>query len=135
MFATSPRGDTRMNTLPTLLLAVLLAAAAAPAAAQVQAAPMPAPVEQGISISAGTLDTYAGNYRIAPGLDLRVWREADGLVLQATGQAAWPLLGISETQFKVRGMDARVGFVHDAAGNVGQLVLDMDGRQTRALRR
>ena len=91
--------------------------------------------DTGVFVSEGTLDTYVGTYVISPGFELKVWREGDLLMLQATGQDAWPLQGISETVFRVQAMDAKVTFGENAAGRVDQLVLLMDGRETKAIRR
>ena len=91
--------------------------------------------DSGVFVSEGTLDTYVGTYVISPGFELKVWREGEQLMLQATGQDAWPLQGISETVFRVQAMDAKVTFGENAAGRVDQLVLLMDGRETKAIRR
>ncbi|MET0808141.1 MAG: DUF3471 domain-containing protein [Pseudoxanthomonas sp.] len=114
-----------------LILAAALACSGYPSPAQAQE-----PVaDSGVFVSEGTLDTYAGTYVISPGLELRVWREGEQLMLQASGQAAWPLQGISETVFRIQAVDAKVSFGVNAAGDVDQLVLFMDGRETRALRK
>lgn len=91
--------------------------------------------DSGVFVSEGTLDTYVGTYVISPGFELKVWREGEQLMLQATGQDAWPLQGISETVFRVQAMDAKVTFGENAAGRVDQLVLLMDSRETKAIRR
>lgn len=120
----------RFRLLPlALALAVLLPCAAS------QAQEKPAAPDSGVFVSEGTLDTYVGTYVISPGFELRVWREGEQLMLQATGQAAWPLQGLSETVFRVQAMDAKVTFGTNAAGDVDQLVLLMDGRETKAIRR
>jgi len=85
-------------------------------------------------VSIATLDAYVGTYVIAPGLEVKVWREGEHLMLQATGQAAWPLQGISETVFRVQALGTKVTFGENAAGEVDQLVLLMDGRETKAIR-
>lgn len=91
--------------------------------------------DSGVFVSEGTLDTYVGTYVISPGFELKVWREGELLMLQASGQDAWPLQGISETVFRVQAMNAKVTFGENAAGRVDQLVLLMDGRETKAIRR
>lgn len=91
--------------------------------------------DSGVIVSEETLDTYVGTYVISPGFEIKVWREGEQLVLQATGQASWPLQGISETVFRVQSMHAKVTFGSNAAGDVDQLVLLMDGRETKAIRR
>ena len=94
-----------------------------------------APADSGVFVSEGTLDTYVGTYVISPGFEIKVWREGERLMLQATGQAAWPLQGISETVFRVQEADAKVSFGVNAAGDADQLVLFMDGRETKAIRK
>ena len=93
------------------------------------------PADSGVFVSEGTLDAYVGTYVISPGFEVKVWREGDHLMLQATGQAAWPLQGMSETVFHVQAMDAKVTFGENAAGNTDHLVLLVDGRETKALRK
>ena len=120
----------RFRQLPLALALAVLLPCAASQAQEKQAAP-----DSGVFVSEGTLDTYVGTYVISPGFELKVWREGEQLMLQATGQAAWPLQGISETVFRVQAMDAKVTFGANAAGDVDQLVLLMDGRETKAIRR
>jgi uncharacterized protein DUF3471 len=93
------------------------------------------PADSGVFVSEGTLDTYVGTYVISPGFEIKVWREGERLMLQATGQAAWPLQGISETVFRVQEVDAKVTFGVNAAGDADQLVLFMDGRETKAIKK
>lgn len=114
-----------------LSFALAFALACSPAGAQEKEAV----ADSGVFVSEGTLDTYVGTYVISPGFELKVWREGEQLMLQATGQAAWPLQGISETVFRVQAMDAKVTFGTNATGDVDQLVLLMDGRETKAIRK
>lgn len=89
----------------------------------------------GVFVSEGTLDAYAGTYVISPGFEVKVWREGEQLMLQATGQDAWPLQGLSETVFRVQATGAKVTFAENAAGHTDRLVLLIDGRETRAIRK
>jgi len=121
-----------MNRSTILPLSLALAFSACfPAAAQ----NTEAAADSGVFVSEGTLDTYVGTYVISPGFELKVWREGERLMLQATGQAAWPLLGISETVFRVQAVDAKVSFGVNAAGEADQVVLFMEGRETKAIRK
>lgn len=120
----------RSRHLPLALALAVLLPCAVSQAQEKQAVP-----DSGVFVSEGTLDTYAGTYVISPGFELKVWREGEQLMLQATGQAAWPLQGISETVFRVQAMDAKVTFGSNATGDVDQLVLLMNGRETKAIRR
>lgn len=122
-----------MNRKPafTLLFAFSVLLPCGLAAAQQQEAA----ADSGVFVSEGTLDAYVGTYVISPGFEVKVWREGEQLMLQATGQAAWPLQGISETVFRVQAMDAKVTFGENAAGKADQLVLLMDGQETKAIRK
>jgi hypothetical protein len=119
------------NLTFSLLFALAVSLSCSSAVAQQQATV----ADSGVFVSEGTLDTYAGTYVISPGFEVKVWREGEQLMLQATGQDAWPLQGISETVFRVQAMDAKVTFGENAAGRVDQLVLLMDGRETKAIRK
>ena len=120
----------KLLALPlTLALALPLFCAAATAQEKQPAA------DSGVFVSEGTLDAYVGTYVISPGFEVKVWREGEHLMLQATGQATWPLQGISETVFRVQAMDAKVTFGENAAGDTDHLVLLIDGRETKAIRK
>ena len=118
------------STILSLSLALAFSACFSAAAQTTDAA-----ADSGVFVSEGTLDTYVGTYVISPGFELKVWREGEQLMLQATGQAAWPLLGISETVFRVQAVDAKVSFGVNAAGEADQVVLFMEGRETKAIRK
>ncbi|MGH8063398.1 MAG: DUF3471 domain-containing protein [Pseudoxanthomonas sp.] len=120
----------RFRHFPLALALAVLLPCVASQAQEKQAVP-----DSGVFVSEGTLDTYVGTYVTPAGFEIKVWREGEQLVLQATGQAAWPLQGISETVFRVQAMDAKVTFGANAAGDVDQLVLLMDGRETKAIRK
>ena len=117
------------------VLPLSLALAGALACFPVGAQEKQAVADSGVIVSEGTLDTYVGTYVISPGFEIKVWREGEQLVLQASGQAAWPLLGISETVFQVPSLDVKITFGVNAAGDADHLVLFMDGRETKAIRR
>jgi len=89
----------------------------------------------GVFVSEGTLDTYAGTYISQTGSEVRFWRENEALMVQATGQAAWPMRAESETVFMVRELQVKVTFGTNAAGDTDHVVLLMDGRESKAMRR
>ncbi len=121
-----------MNRTKILPLSLALALSACFSAAAQTTEPS---ADSGVFVSEDTLDTYVGTYVVSPGLEIKVWREGERLMLQATGQAAWPLQGISETVFRVQAVDAKVSFGVNAAGEADQVVLFMDGRETKAIRK
>ncbi len=117
------------------VLSLSFAFACAFACSPVSAQEVEPVIDSGVLVSEGTLDTYVGTYVISPGFELKVWREGGQLMLQASGQTAWPLQGISETVFRVQAVGAKVSFAENASGYTDQLVLLMDGRETKAIRK
>ena len=127
------------TTVFPMLLMLLLACATLPAEAMQATpgvpSPTPGPPVHGVDVARDTLDGYAGTYVISPGFEVRVWREGDAFLLQVTGQHAWPLIAESESLFVVPAMQARISFGSDARGTTTHLVMYVDGKETRALRR
>jgi hypothetical protein len=122
-----------MNKPLTLALSLSLAMVLPCTTAQAQETNVAS--DPGVFVSEGTLDTYVGTYQVSPGFDVRVWREGESLMVQASGQDAWPLLAQSESVFYVTELVAKVTFGFNASGEIDHLVLLMDGRETKAIRR
>ena len=80
-----------------------------------------------VNVPARTLESYVGQYELAPGFVLTIRKEGDGLTGQATGQPRLRLSARSETDFQVSGVEASLTFVKDKDGKVTQLVLHQNG--------
>jgi len=94
-----------------------------------------AAVRVAITLPADSLDTYVGEYQLAPTFALSI-RKVDGsLVAQATGQSAFPLYASARDEFFYRVVDAQVSFVRDSAGKITSLILHQNGRDQPAPRR
>jgi hypothetical protein len=65
---------------------------------------------------------------------LRVFREGEKFMTQATGQPVFEIFPESETTFSPRAFPAKLTFVKDAEGKVNELRLDQGGRVTAAKR-
>jgi len=76
------------------------------------------------------LDTYVGEYEVGPGFVMRVFREGDKFMTQATGQGAFEIFPESETTFYPRAFAAKLTFVKDADGKVNSIRIDQGGRVT-----
>ena len=83
-----------------------------------------------VVVDAKILDTYVGEYELAPGFVLRVFREGDKLMSQATGQGKFEIFPESETTFAPRAFAAKLTFVKDADGKVTGIRLEQNGRVT-----
>jgi D-alanyl-D-alanine carboxypeptidase len=85
-----------------------------------------------VSLSAAQLDKLVGEYPLAVGFVLSVFRDGETLLARATGQGAFQLFAESEEKFFAKVADIRVEFKKDAAGNVTGLVLFQAGMETPA---
>lgn len=65
----------------------------------VPAPPPPAPLTA-VAVKPDVLDRYVGEYELAKGFNITVKREGDRLTAQATGQGAFTLTSVSETDFR-----------------------------------
>lgn len=94
----------------------------------------PAP-RTAIELPAAELRRYVGRYQVVPGLDLVVTMPDDALSIQSVpGGSVVRLWPESSTVFFIRGVDAQVTFVRDAAGSVTGLIFHRDGRDREAKR-
>ena len=84
-----------------------------------------------VAIDPKVFDTYVGEYEFAPGLVLRVFREGDKFMTQATGQPVFEIFAESETTFYPRAFEAKLTFIKDAAGKVTGARMNQGGRETQ----
>ena len=76
------------------------------------------------------LDTYVGEYEVGPGFVMRIFREGEKLMTQATGQQQFEIFPESETTFYPRAFVAKLTFVKDADGKVNVIRIEQNGRVT-----
>jgi len=76
------------------------------------------------------LDSYAGEYEIAPTFTIKITSEDGKLMAQATNQPKFELFPSSETDFYLKVVSAQVSFIKDGSGNVTGLTLTQNGRKT-----
>ena len=87
-----------------------------------------------ITVDPKILDAYVGEYEVGPGFVLRVFREGDKFMTQATGQPAFEIFPESETVFYPRAFPAKLTFIKDADGTVNAIRIDQAGRVTNGKR-
>jgi len=83
-----------------------------------------------VKVDAKILDSYAGEYEVAPTFIIKVTNEDGKLMAQATNQPKFELFPSSETDFYLKVVSAQVSFIKDGAGNVTGLTLSQNGRKT-----
>jgi Domain of unknown function (DUF3471) len=79
-------------------------------------------------VDKATLETYVGDYQMAPGFSIVITREGDRLYGQATGQGRFELFPESKTKFYLKVVEAQVTFSSNEKGEVEQLVLHQNGQ-------
>jgi CubicO group peptidase (beta-lactamase class C family) len=82
-----------------------------------------------VAVDAKVFDTYVGEYELAPGFVIRVYREGDKFMTQATNQPPFEIFAESETNFYLRAFPAKVAFIKNADGKVTSLSLNQGGRE------
>lgn len=85
-----------------------------------------------VKVDAAILDSYLGDYELAPSFVLTVSREGDKLFGQATGQGKLAMDTVSDTQFTASSIDATITFEKDSTGKVVALTLVQRGRTMKA---
>ncbi len=75
-----------------------------------------------------TYDAYAGEYEVSPTFMVKVFKDGDKLMTQATGQPAFELFPEGENKFFLRVVNAKVTFTRDDKGSVTGLIIYQGGR-------
>jgi tetratricopeptide (TPR) repeat protein len=87
-------------------------------------------LEQGpATVDAKVFDAYIGEYELSPGFVLRVFREGEKFMTQATNQGPIEIFAESETVFYPKVIQAKLTFLKDAEGKVTSLRLNQGGRE------
>ena len=85
-----------------------------------------------VTVDSKVFDTYVGEYELGPGFVMRVFREGDKFMTQATGQPAFEIFAESETTFYPRAINAKLTFLKDSENKVIGLKLNQGGREINA---
>jgi CubicO group peptidase (beta-lactamase class C family) len=80
-------------------------------------------------VDSKTYDPYVGEYEVSPTFIVKVFKEGDKLMTQATNQPAFELFPDGENSFVLKMENAKVSFVRDPAGTVTGLVIHQGGRE------
>jgi CubicO group peptidase (beta-lactamase class C family) len=78
---------------------------------------------EAITLAAGELEKFVGQYQLNPHFILTVRQDGDQLITQATGQRPIPIYPVSANEFYAKLADAEISFVEGANGKVTGLVL------------
>ncbi len=86
--------------------------------------------DKAVAVDPKTYDDYAGEYEVSPTFMVKVYKEGEKLITQATGQPAFELFPEGENKFFLRVVNAKVTFNRDDKGAVTSLVIHQGGRDT-----
>jgi pimeloyl-ACP methyl ester carboxylesterase len=78
------------------------------------------------------LERFVGQYPLAPGFTIVITRDADKLLLQATGQPIFAMATESPRSFSIKVVGAVIEFEIDSGGSVTGLVLVQNGGRQHA---
>ncbi len=85
-----------------------------------------------IKLDAKILESYEGEYELAPTFKIKITREGDRLFEQATGQPAFEVFTEKEGEFFLTVVDAQITFLKDESGAVSSLILHQNGADQKA---
>jgi CubicO group peptidase (beta-lactamase class C family) len=87
-----------------------------------------------VHIDPKIFDLYVGSYQLAPTFVLKITREGDRFLTQATGQPQVEIFPESDHDFFAKVVDAQISFVNDKGGPATELILHQGGQDQRAPR-
>jgi len=87
-----------------------------------------------IAIDPKLFDGYVGTYQLAPNFILRVTRDGDRFITQATGQGPVEIFAETEHDYFAKVVDAQITFVTDGQGRATELILHQGGLDHHAPR-
>ncbi len=79
-------------------------------------------------------DGYVGSYQLAPNFVLKVTRDGDHFMTQATGQGWVEIFPEGDHDFVAKVVDAQITFVTDGHGHATELILHQGGADQHAKR-
>jgi serine-type D-Ala-D-Ala carboxypeptidase/endopeptidase len=82
-----------------------------------------------VPVEITVLETYIGQYELAPGFMLTVTREEKQLLAQATGQGKFPVFARAQNVFFYKVVEAQLTFHQNASGAIESVTLHQGGRE------
>ncbi|WP_333820297.1 serine hydrolase [Ohtaekwangia sp.] len=87
-----------------------------------------------ISLDQAIFNDYVGRYNYGDNIFISVTNEEGKLYAQATDQQKLQIFPVSEKEFVLKEMNARVTFVREATGKISKMIVDIGGQKKDALR-
>ena len=87
-----------------------------------------------VKIDPTIFDSYVGSYQLAPNFVLKITREGDRFMTQATGQGQVEIFPEGDHDFFAKVVNAQITFVTNSEGRATELILHQGGRDQHAPR-
>jgi CubicO group peptidase (beta-lactamase class C family) len=87
-----------------------------------------------VKIDPKIFDGYVGSYQLAPNFILKITREGDRFMTQATGQGQVEIFPEGDHDFFAKVVNAQITFVTNSEGRATELILHQGGRDQHAPR-
>jgi hypothetical protein len=87
-----------------------------------------------VSIDKALYKLYSGKYDFGNNMMINITTENDRIFAQATNQPRFEIFPVSDVEFVVREINARLLFVKEQDGKVGKFVLNMAGQKRDLVR-
>lgn len=81
-----------------------------------------------IIIDQSITETYVGTFELQPGFTITITKKNNSLAAQATGQSVLSLIPLSTTEFKVKGVEAKIEFIPNDGKKIKSLKLYQGGQ-------
>src|SRR5690606_4301513 len=91
----------------------------------------PRPKRDAIQISTAKFDELVGEYELQPGFVIKVFRDGEKIMTQATKQGPIEIFAMSESRFFPKVVDAELEFERGPDGKAVALILHQGGRDMR----
>lgn len=88
-----------------------------------------------VTLDPKILESYAGEYELAPTFKIKIRHEGSHLFAQATDQPAFEIFAEKEGEFFLKVVDAQITFTKDDTGAVTGLILHQNGLDQKAKKR
>jgi CubicO group peptidase (beta-lactamase class C family) len=96
--------------------------------------PVPKTDSASVTMDPDVLASYSGKYELQPGIFVTISVGGNILYAEAPELTKTPMIPLSESEFEVRPVQAKVNFPKDENGKITKMIVHMNGQEITALR-
>ena len=87
-----------------------------------------------VKLTVPKMDLLVGLFQLTPNMQMKIWRDGEQLLTQATGQGPIPVFALSETRLFAKVIDAEIEFELNEEGKSKGIIVHQGGRKMPAPR-